>query len=144
LYGVAKAAGVEVIEAPADNKAELEAWFAAREKMDDIGIDAIIMIPEPLDGFAPISAFAYKHQLPFGGAYNNQDGLPPIFGFMPNNIDVGKLAAPLADKIFKGTPAGTLPVVSPEGYLIVDVKAAKALGVTVPEGLLRLANEIVR
>jgi len=144
LNETAKLSGVTLVEAPADNSTELEAWFAAREKSDDIGFDAILMIPEPLDAFPAIATFAYKHRLPFGGATNTFGNYSSIFGFMPDNAAVGKLAAPMADKILKGTPAGTIPVVSPEGYLLIDVKAAEQLGVTVPESLLSQANEIIR
>jgi len=54
------------------------------------------------------------------------------------------LAAPLADKIFKGTPAGTIPVVSAENFVQFHYTAAQRLGVTIPEGLLSQADEVVR
>jgi putative tryptophan/tyrosine transport system substrate-binding protein len=57
---------------------------------------------------------------------------------------VGELAAPLADKILKGAPAGTTPVVTPEQTLTINNKVAEQLGLTVPEGLLSMANEIIR
>jgi putative ABC transport system substrate-binding protein len=56
---------------------------------------------------------------------------------------MGELAASLADKIFRGTPAGTIPVVTPEDHLRLNYKAAQELGLTVPEGLLSLATEII-
>jgi putative ABC transport system substrate-binding protein len=57
---------------------------------------------------------------------------------------VGKQAAPLIDKIFKGIQAGTIPVVSAENYIQVNYKAAQEQGFKVPEGLLNQANEVIR
>jgi putative ABC transport system substrate-binding protein len=61
-----------------------------------------------------------------------------------DNIAVGKQAAPLIDKIFKGIQAGTIPVVSAENYIQVNYKAAQEQGITVPDGMLGQANEIIR
>jgi putative ABC transport system substrate-binding protein len=61
-----------------------------------------------------------------------------------DNVQVGRQAAPLADKIFKGTPAGTIPVVSADSVLIINYAEAQELGLTVPEILLGQAAEIIR
>ena len=60
------------------------------------------------------------------------------------SFDSGKLAAPLADKVLKGTPAGTIPVVSADPFLNIDYKVAQEFGLTLPEGLLKQANAIHR
>jgi putative tryptophan/tyrosine transport system substrate-binding protein len=50
----------------------------------------------------------------------------------------------MADKIFKGTPAGTIPVVTSESYFQINIKATNALGVTVPAGLLKQADKVIQ
>jgi ABC-type uncharacterized transport system substrate-binding protein len=50
----------------------------------------------------------------------------------------------LADKVLKGTRAGTIPVASSESYLQINMKAAQAMGVKVPDGLVKMANEVIR
>lgn len=144
----AKDAGITLVEAPVNSVAELEAFFAEQEAADDIGCDAVLMIPEPLmtapDAFTVAAKFAYKHKLPIGGATMVVGEYASIFGLTPDNFAVGKEAAPLADKILKGTPAGTIPIVSPESFLQINYKAAQELGLTVPESLLRQADEIIR
>jgi putative ABC transport system substrate-binding protein len=50
----------------------------------------------------------------------------------------------LADKIFKGTPAGEIPVLTPEQDLWINYTAAQELGLTVPESLLSQATNIIR
>ena len=67
-----------------------------------------------------------------------------VFVYESKFYEIGSLAAPLADKIFKGTPAGTIPVVTPEAYLTINYKVAQELGLNVSEGLLSRANEIIR
>lgn len=148
LRPAAKAAGVSLIEAPADNPAELEAELQTHAKSGDIDIDAILLIPEPLagtpDAFVVMAKFAYEHKVPIGGILMSVGDYDSIFGVNVKAIEVGKQAAPLADKIFKGIQAGTIPVVSAESFLQVNYKAAQKQAVTVPEGLLSQADEIIR
>ncbi len=148
LRPAAAAAGVTLIELPADNAAELEAALQARAKSADIGLDAILFVAEPLavtpDAFAVMGKFAYEHKVPIGGALMSAGSYGSVFGVNVENVAVGKLAAPLIDKIFKGIPAGTIPVVSAENYFQFNYKVAQELGLKVPEGLLGQANQVIR
>ncbi|MBN1429006.1 MAG: ABC transporter substrate-binding protein [Anaerolineae bacterium] len=148
LYPVAEAADVTLIEAPADNAAELETEMAKLIDEDGkVGIDAILILIEPLavtpDALLVMARFAEEHQIPIGGALMEVDGYGTIFGVNVETKGSGKDAAPLADKILKGTPAGTIPVYSAESYLEVNIKTAKKLGVKVPESILNQANNII-
>jgi ABC-type uncharacterized transport system substrate-binding protein len=67
-----------------------------------------------------------------------------VFSYIPNNIETGKLAAPMADKILKGTPAGTIMVVTPQSNLRVNYKLSGELGLNVSEEMLGVATEIIR
>lgn len=148
LHEVATSAGVNLIEFPADNGAELQAEFDRRIQSGDIGIDAILIIVEPLgvtpDSFAAIAQFSHENNIPFGGAYIPAGELTNIFGVDVISFNAGKAAAPLADKVLKGTPAGTIPVASSEPFLTIDFGMAQKFGLTVPEGLLKQADNIVR
>jgi putative ABC transport system substrate-binding protein len=148
LKPLAEAAGVTLIEFPADNAAEVQKELDVRSKAEDIGIDAMMSLVEPLavgqDVFEVTAAFAYQHHIPLGGLYYSTDEYSSIFGVNVDLFESGRLAAPLADKIFKGTSAGTIPAVSPEHFIQIDYKAAQAFGLTVPEGLLKQADEIIR
>jgi putative ABC transport system substrate-binding protein len=148
LRPAAQAAGVTLVEIPADTPAELQAELDKRAAAADIGFDAILLIPEPLvgvpAGFAVVAKLAYERKLPIGGTYIASGDYVSIFGVAPDNVAVGKQAAPLADKFLKGTPAGTIPVASAEGNLVINLKAAQAFGLTVSDGLLRQAVEVIR
>jgi ABC-type uncharacterized transport system substrate-binding protein len=67
-----------------------------------------------------------------------------LFGVDVLSRPSGELAAPLADKILKGTQAGTIPVVSSESVLQINLKVAQQIGITVPEGLMAQAYNIIR
>jgi putative tryptophan/tyrosine transport system substrate-binding protein len=140
--------GITLVEGPATSPADIQADLQARAKLADIGLDAIITIPEPLnvqpDAMMAIGNFATEHKVPMGGAFVSAEGYGIVFAALSNNIEVGKLAATLADKILKGIPAGTIPVVSPESYLRINYKLAQTLNLTVPDGLLRQAVEVIR
>jgi putative ABC transport system substrate-binding protein len=148
LYPAAKAVGVTLIEAPVDDAAELEATLQARAQSADIGIDAILIIPEPLgvtpDPFLVMARFAAEHKIPIGGALMEMEGYSSLFDVGIDHFKTGRQAAPLADKILKGTPAGTIPVVSSESYLKLNYKLAQEFGLTVPESLLEQAVEVIR
>jgi len=140
--------GIMIEDFPADNAAELEAHFAKRSKWENIGIDAILFIAEPLavtaDAFVVMDKFAIKHKIPIGGAMIIVDDYGSIFGVSANIVKTGEQAAIIADKILKGTPAGTIPVISSENYLEINYNAAKQFGIEINEGLLSQADKIYR
>jgi putative ABC transport system substrate-binding protein len=144
LHPAAEAVGVTLIEAPVDDATELEEYLQAQPAGS---IDAILIIPEPLavtpEPFLVMARFAAEQQIPIGGAIMDVEGYGSIFDVGIDHFKTGEQAAPLAHKIFTGTPVGTIPVVSSESYLIINAQVAQDLGVTVPEGLLSEAVQVI-
>jgi putative ABC transport system substrate-binding protein len=141
--------GIELIEfaatSPQDLQAELDGFVAS----DGVGIDAILMIAEPLaitpDFYSIMGKFSYEHQIPIGGAPMSIGGdYASVFGLIPDAKTAGEQAALLADKIFRGTSAGTVPVITADSYFQINYKATQIFGVTVPDGLLKQADEVIR
>ncbi len=139
---------VVLVETHVGNKEDLDATLKARARLNDTGIDAIKMIPDIVtltpDGFELICKFAMEHRIPISGGILSNADQGGFFSYMPDYHSIGKQAASLVDKILKGSPAGTIPVVSPEPYLRINYKTAQRLGLNVPEDLLSQANEVIR
>jgi putative ABC transport system substrate-binding protein len=144
----AQNAGVTLSEFAATSPQDLQSELDRRAASGDIGMDAILLIAEPLsiipDFFVVLGKFSAEHRIPIGGALMTVGEYESIFGLLPDAKVTGEQAAILADKALKGTSAGTIPVVTAEGFLKINYKATQSLGVTVSDGLLTQASEVIR
>jgi putative ABC transport system substrate-binding protein len=91
-----------------------------------------------------IIALAAQYKLPavYGLRYNTTSG--GLIAYGPNLDDHFRRAAGYVDRILKGEKASELPVQAPNTFeLTINLKAAKALGLSIPQTLLASANEVV-
>ncbi|MBN2422309.1 ABC transporter substrate-binding protein [Candidatus Woesearchaeota archaeon] len=144
----AESLGITLIEFPVTDFAQLQEELQNREDLDNFDFDAVFYIPESLSTtksvFELIANFTRKSKIPIMGTIIQTEDYGTVFGVTTNNPDFGELAAPIADKILRGIPAGTIPVVSPESKLIINYKVAQELGIEIPEGLLVRADDVIR
>jgi putative ABC transport system substrate-binding protein len=125
---------------------EPDQFAAAFEKAHAQGADAIHVWNGPLvfRHSVEVVGLAAHYNLPamyFDRRYVLDGGL---ISYAPNQADNWRRVAVYVDKILKGENPGDLPVQQPTGYdLIVNLKAAKALGITVPLAILAQANEVI-
>ena len=67
-----------------------------------------------------------------------------LLSYGPDVVDISRRSATYVDRILRGAKAGELPVQLPTKYLmVVNLKTAKALGLTVPLTLLAIADEVI-
>ena len=70
--------------------------------------------------------------------------LPLSSPYGPDFLDLFRRAAGYVDRILKGEKPSDLPVQAPAKYqLVINLKTAKGLGLTIPDKLLALANEVI-
>lgn len=145
---VAKAAGVTLVELPVASPPELEQALQAQVVDGKVQFDAILQMIDPV-GVTPafvdvMGTFAKTNNLPMGGAYIKTDSYETLFGIHVDAKAMGVDAAPLADKIFKNTAAGTIPVVSGDSIFQVSYREAQRLGLNIPEGILSEADIVLK
>jgi putative ABC transport system substrate-binding protein len=112
---------------------------AIRQRADAlvVGLDTLTQANQ-----RPIVDLAAKHRLPAVYASMEFAGGLVIYGV--NYPDHYRRAATFADRIFKGTQPGDLPVERPTKFeLIINLKTAKALGLTIPPSLLQRADQVI-
>jgi putative ABC transport system substrate-binding protein len=108
--------------------------------------DALLLLADRvfLHNRARMMEFAAKHRLPNINAYRELVEVGGLMSYGPSYEYMHKRAALFVDKILKGANPGELPVEQPTKFtLIVNLKAAKALGLELPPTLLARADEVI-
>jgi len=108
--------------------------------------DALYVVENALLGIngARIAAFALNMQLPTTFISGDLVRAGGLMSYGPNVPALYGRTADYVDKILRGAKPGELPVEQPTNFdLVINLKTAKALGLTVPDKLLALANEVI-
>jgi putative tryptophan/tyrosine transport system substrate-binding protein len=88
--------------------------------------------------------FATEHRLPSVNAYRELVEAGGLTSYGPSYEEMHRRAADYVDRILKGARPGDLPIEQPTRFtLIVNLKAAKALGLEVPPTLVARADEVI-
>jgi len=91
-----------------------------------------------------ISEFAAKNRLPAIYAFREHVAAGGLIAHGPNIADISQRAAGYVDRILKGAKPGDLPVEQPNKLeLVINLKTAKALGLTIPPSVLIRADEVI-
>ena len=91
-----------------------------------------------------IIALAAQHKFPAVYAYRVNVAAGGLISYGPDSVDQFRLAAGYVDRILKGEKPADLPVQAPTSYeLVINLKTAKALGLTIPQSLLARADAVI-
>jgi putative tryptophan/tyrosine transport system substrate-binding protein len=91
-----------------------------------------------------IVGLAARHRLPAIFSLRQDVVSGALISYGPDSIDPYRRAAGYVDRILKGEKPADLPVQAPTKYeLVINLKTAKALGLTVPDSLLARADEVI-
>ena len=109
--------------------------------------DAMLVLADRLFLYhrAMLMEFAMRHRLPGVHAYRELVEVGGLMSFGPNYEDMHRRAAYFVDRILKGTQPANLPVERPPTFeLVVNLKTAGAIGVTVPPSVLLRATDVIQ
>jgi putative ABC transport system substrate-binding protein len=139
----AQSMGVALPIVEATTAEELDTAFASAAAQH---ADAMIVLADPVttNQEAPrVTALAANHHLP--AIYLFRQSAPGgLIVYGPDYADLLRHSADYVDKILRGTKPADLPVEQPTKYeLIINMKTAKALGLTVPPSILVRADEVI-
>jgi putative tryptophan/tyrosine transport system substrate-binding protein len=135
--------GATVIPAPCGSIADIEGAFAARAHEDAGGI-IIINDTFLVERRHLITEFATRYRLPT--IYATQIYVPSggLISYAADNPDILRRAASYVDRILRGARPGDLPVQEPAKFtLSINLKAARAIGLDLPQSLITRADEVI-
>jgi putative ABC transport system substrate-binding protein len=91
-----------------------------------------------------IAALGIKHRLPTVFNYSEGPESGGLMSYGPNLLDQWRRAAGYVHKILRGAKPGDIPVEQPTKFeLVINLKTAKALGLTIPRSLQARADQVI-
>ena len=135
--------GVTVTLAPVRDDATIEETIATQAREPG---GSLISLPDSFNTKHRdvIIAEAARHRLPLMGAGDAFPRAGGLISYWFNPVDLHAQAAYYIDRILKGANPADLPVSQPTKFsLVINLKTAKALGLTVPRRMLDLADEVI-
>jgi ABC-type uncharacterized transport system substrate-binding protein len=135
--------GLKIVRLPVHDETEFANAFeiASRAKSEALFVMDDGAITKRREKILKLAA---KHGLPVVSIYRDFAVSGGLIAYGPNLNVVYRRAAVYVHKLLKGEPASSLPVEQPVDFdLVINLKTAKALGLTIPQSVLIRANEII-
>jgi putative ABC transport system substrate-binding protein len=142
LEAVAPSFAVEPVALPVRDLGEMRDALSVLGRMPSgllVNVD-----PFTVGHCRPLVAQALQHRVPGCYAYNYFASEGGLMSYGPNGARMFVQAASYVDRILKGAKAGDLPIQQPNALeLVINLKSAKTMGLTVPPWLLARADEVI-
>ena len=144
MEAAAKALGVKLISLPVRSLDDFEGAFARAKKeraqtlITSIGGLILTQQRQVLD-------FAAKNRLPAMYTASEFVEAGGLMSYGSDNTDLWRRAADFVDKILKGTKPADMPVEQPTKFeFLVNLQAAKQIGLTIPQKMLERADKVIK
>ena len=144
LEAPARTLGMTVVRFDARGPGDLEGVFAAMTRARS---DALYVTGGPVqfNMRTQVAQLALRHRLPSISGITEDVEAGGLMSYGASLSDQWRRAAVYVDKILKGAQPGDLPVEQPTKFeLVINLKTAKALGLTIPQTLLLQANQVIQ
>ena len=135
--------GVKTVVFPVHAASEIEKSLQLAHRR----AQAVIVVPDGLfiQNYSQVVATVARLRLPTIYAFSNFVVAGGLMSYGPDPAEAWGHAAVYVDKILRGAKAGELPIVQPTQFsLAVNLRTAKALGITIPESILLRSDEVIR
>jgi putative ABC transport system substrate-binding protein len=142
MAAAARSSKVELQEFEARQPGDFE---TALQAMARSRIDAVMVQEDPLFtvNTGTVASLAIKYRLPLAG-FSEFAEAGGVIGYGVNFPDLYRRASYFVDRILKGAKPGDLPVEQPTKFeLVINMKTAKALGLTIPQSILVRADRVI-
>src|SRR5713226_8197660 len=140
----ARALGVQILHLEVQGPNDFDRAFAA---MSRERVGGLILIPSAMfvDERRRVVNLMVKDRLPAMFYFREFAEAGGLMSYGPNFRELWRRAATYVDKILKGAKPGDLPIEQPTKFeLVINLKTAKALGLTIPQSLLLRADEVIQ
>ena len=138
--------GISIIGPPLEGALQEQEYRRVFQAMLQDHADALIVSDqgENLTNRRLIIELATTSGLPTIYPYREQVQVGGLMAYAPDLLDVYRRAAGYVDQVLKGTKAGEIPIYLAVNFdLVINMKAAKAIGLTIPPALLARADEVI-
>jgi ABC-type uncharacterized transport system substrate-binding protein len=144
MQEAARQLGVQLLPLEVHRAADVEGAFAAMSRQQGdalvVSSDAFFVLQR-----TRLAELAIQHRLPAIYLHTEHVHAGGLMAYGPNYHDLFRRAATYVDKIFKGAKPGDLPIEQPSRFeLTINLKAAQAIGLTIPPSLLFQADKVIR
>ena len=140
----AKTLSLSMVDTPIRQVGDFESAFASMSKAR---AEALVVIPDPVTVVHQkrLTELAAKHRLPAVYQFRQTVEAGGLLSYGPSATSLLRRTAYYVDKILRGAKPADLPVEQPTTFeLVINLKTAKALGLTIPPSLLGRADEVIQ
>lgn len=145
-FGAMERAGPQLGVIPVAMVFDASTWSEVRPLLTQARPDALYVFPNSINDLhaGAIATFAAENRLPT--MYGGRNGVDAggLLSYGVNWLDLRRHAAVYVDKILRGAKPADLPVEGPVKFeMVVNLKTAKTLGITIPQSVLLQATEVI-
>ena len=135
--------GVHLVAVGFEGPEDLDLLFP---RLRGQGFQGLVVLPGALTfvNRVKIADLALAHRLPSSHAFRETVVAGGLVSLGPNYVDMAKQGATLVSKILRGAKPAELPVEQPTRFeIVINLKTAKALGLTIPPSILQRADQVI-